>query len=245
MAAETALTAAIAAAAVVIGAVATAIASSYSARQKIKEIEITYLQKLSETYLSNARLYTNSVYVPISIALSKLADHYEDFRLHIDFTTGEANDESKREFREACSEFNRSLTDLINQGSDAFLTTALEHRLRSFASFIRSSSGASETRVRMVFEYEIRTPFMPLMSSTISRRIVKESSAHKGSALGLKRLQFSFNVFGAGFRSLMEEILAAPITSREFEERFLTDIANLKFLIKEVTLGAQTASIRS
>jgi hypothetical protein len=69
---------------VVIGAVLTAISSAYTARQKIKEIEIVYKQKLQENYLANARQYITDVYIPISIALTRINNKYHSFRLQAD-----------------------------------------------------------------------------------------------------------------------------------------------------------------
>ncbi len=46
---------------VVAGALLTALAAAYAARQKTREIELTYQQKLQENYLTNARQYIQGV----------------------------------------------------------------------------------------------------------------------------------------------------------------------------------------
>lgn len=57
--------------AALLGALITSLASAYSSRQKIKEIEIQYQQKLLDTYLTNARSYTNTLYVPLILLLAR------------------------------------------------------------------------------------------------------------------------------------------------------------------------------
>ena len=246
--AVTPVTATIAAAGVILGGIAAALASSYAAKQRIREVEITYIQKLKDTYLVNARLYTNSVYVPLNKAISELLDHYFEFRLHIDTKTRGTSDQALARFHKACAAFDRRVDELMDQGADAFITTALEERLRAFRSFLKSSQDATEARVKFVYEYSfvfpsiLTFPFRP-MNSVFSRRITRELQAEKGSFLGWKKLQFSVGLLGSRISGLVQELVEAPLTSAEFEERIITDTSDLKFLIKEVTLGAQQPNI--
>ncbi|MDY6839839.1 MAG: hypothetical protein SWH78_17915 [Thermodesulfobacteriota bacterium] len=130
--------------AALLGALITSLASAYSSRQKIKEIEIQYQQKLLDTYLTNARNYTNTLYVPLILLLGKLGDAYQQFRKDLDIDTEAVSQDSKTAFENACREFDKKLQDLFEKGADAFLTTQLEERLRSFRLFIINSLEANE-----------------------------------------------------------------------------------------------------
>lgn len=224
----------VAAGGVILGAVVTALASAYSARQKIKEIELTYQQKLKENYLANARQYTNAVYVPISIELGKLSDQYQNLRKEIDPKTRAVNAERHKQFEQACSEYDKQISNLLERGADAFLTTEFEERLRSFNSFLRASLAAAKPIVRIVMHYSLRLPGM----ASISTEHSVASQVEGKLARSLYGQGISFDFWGIGFAYQARELLAAPTTSKEFEGRISEDIPALKFLIKEVTLGA-------
>jgi hypothetical protein len=56
-------------------------ANAYAARQKIREVEISYAYKLRDGYLENARKMAAEVYIPINIALHncpRLMTTFED-----------------------------------------------------------------------------------------------------------------------------------------------------------------------
>lgn len=74
---QTILVALIGTTGVIVGAILTFLASAFAAQQKIKELEVTYRQKLDDTYLTNARLHIDTLYMPINISLSQLADKFE------------------------------------------------------------------------------------------------------------------------------------------------------------------------
>jgi hypothetical protein len=65
----TSVTVLVGAVAAVAGALAAGLANAYAARQRIKEIEVSYLQKLKDSYLENARKVSAEVYIPISVSL--------------------------------------------------------------------------------------------------------------------------------------------------------------------------------
>ena len=161
-----AITALIAAAGVVVGAGVTALAAAFSARQKIREVELTYEQKLRDNYLANARQYIYSVYVPIGIALGSLGDAYLAVRQQIDFKARRVAPTAQKAFEDACDSYLRVIDDLFSRGADAFLTSATELRLRSFSSFLRSSRNAKEPTVQMVFQVG-RSLFMPTLADSI------------------------------------------------------------------------------
>jgi hypothetical protein len=141
---------------VIISAIVAAVAASYSARQKSKEIETTYQQRLQDTYLQNARQYFNGVYVPINIALRNLADH---FRLLQEQKAAPLTQDTIDYFREACREYERVISELVAQGADSFLTGELDEELQSFNSFLRLSMNAAEPVRRMVITINLSVPF--------------------------------------------------------------------------------------
>jgi len=53
----------------VIGAILSFVVSAFSARQKIRELELTYRQKLDENISTNARLHLDDLYIPLNAGL--------------------------------------------------------------------------------------------------------------------------------------------------------------------------------
>jgi len=212
------------------GAIVTAIAAAYSARQKIKEVELTYQQRLRETYLTNARQYTNSLYVPLSIALGKLDDAHRLLQSGV-----EMSDEvtAQAAFRRACASFSELLGTMSDKGADAFLTTQLEDRLRSFSSFLTASSQAKEPLAKAVFEY--RLPLLSLFGTMPYPSVSLPLRGKWARIYGAKTVNFT--PFGHGLSFESTEVVAAPYLSKEFTHRFTIDISVLKYLVKEVTLG--------
>src|ERR1700730_464754 len=234
---DTWIKALIAAGGVVAGALFTAAAAAYTARQKIKESELTYAQKLQDGYLANARLYIEGVYAPLSIALTKLSNAYRSFRGRINFDPPDVDDKAAATFREACHEYNRTMSDLLDRGADAFLTTALDERIQSFNGFIRESLKASEPVIKFVVGYSLSFAGLSFLTTSYDfTSQVRGRWATRAARLG----DVSFKILGSGFKYRVNELLAAPVFSKEFESRISTDIPAIKFLIKEVTLGTQS-----
>lgn len=234
------------------GAIVTALASAYAAQQKIKEAEVQYKLKLEETkliyqqklrdnYLANARLYTNNIYIPISMALRVLSDSYSRFRSQLDIKTGQVNEEAENAFRLTCDEYNATLLNLLERGADVFITPQLDEKLSSFNNFLKTSLEVTEPIVKVKLKFGVRLSSLLLgetMSQSMSDPIVTKLQGKWARALRFGDLSFDF--FGFGFTYNAKEILAAPITSPEFEERIISDIPTLKYFVKEVTLGGST-----
>lgn len=229
----------VAAVAALLGALITSLASAYSARQKIREVEIKYQQQLLETYLTNARNYTNSLYVPLILILGKFGDAYQQFRKDLDTETENVSQDSKTAFENACREFDGKMQGLFDKGADAFLTTQLEERLRSFRLFILNSLGANEPIVKTVRKYSLNYAFLPKFEQ---QEIASEIRGKK-ARMAIVLSGVSFDFLGIGFSYKVADILESPVTSKEFEERITKDIPVMKFLIKEVTLGKQETKI--
>ncbi len=218
---QTILVALIGTVGVIVGAMLTFLASAFAAKQKIKELEVTYRQKLNETYLTNARLHIDTLYMPINLSLTQLADTFEEYtnkktswemskHLHhmmirenqqpnAQILTGMMQEDlikvqnAAKDFYAACQVHTTLMNEIDHQGKDAYLTAKLEERLRSFTYFVKSSTE--------VPTYE---------------EMISDLSPNDASFIQ------------AGF---------SPVGSQKFEERFLKDMHDLKSYIKEVTLG--------
>jgi hypothetical protein len=219
----------IGAAGAIAGALAAAAANMYVANRKIKEIELAYIYKLQDGYLENARKFTGEVYVPINILLTKLSNAYDGFRAKVNFEENKVPEGSHNFFIGQCRNYLSEIDQLFDRGADAYLTTILDNCLRDFNSFIRESVGVDVPNVKSIFE--AGAAMLPF--SLGMKRF--ELTSRSRTALLAPQFSIRFAGFALGYT---KEILAAPLKSREFEQRFQTDVLALKSLIKEVTLGS-------
>jgi len=226
------LTAAIGVGGLVLGIVAAVIGNYFVARAKVREAEMLYRQKLADSYLATAREYTHEIYVPLSVMLSALADACLALREHIDFETATAPEGERASFRESSEQFIADTAALTARGADAFMTTDLEARLRDFTHFLRSSQEAKDTVTKVVIQSFLlgsNSTSATTTSTFLPTVVVAAGRVASSMSIALGSLKFDAHT----------ETLAAPITSRAFEERFNRDILVLKASIKLVTLGAK------
>ena len=134
---STSVTVLVGAIAAVAGALAAGLANAYAARQRVKEIEVSYLQRLKDGYLENARKVTAEVYIPISVSLTSLANSYDRFSGRIDYDAGTSPEHIREDFLTECLQYLTTIDDLMRRGADAYLTSALDEELQSFTNFIR------------------------------------------------------------------------------------------------------------
>lgn len=227
-----ALTSIIAASATVLAALVGGAFAAYNGRVRIREIELTFEQQLQQGYLESARAYTRSVYVPLSIEITRLAAAYVNFRDSLGEKAAphsEAGSEEQTAFRRASESFLLSIEEFSQRGSDAFLTNSLEALLLSFTTFLRRSLRASESRSETVF----------LGRSMEVGPNVAASLAVATAALATLSTKFLLVPLIGGASAHVTKLVEAPLTSPAFEERFIADVEAMKSLIKEVTLGAQ------
>ncbi len=181
----------------VVGAVITAVASVVTARQRIKEVEITYQQKLHENYLANARQYTREVYVPLSITLEDLRVAYEDFRRSMKLCTADTAKEGvgadQERFLKAIDEYETAVGNLLARGADAFLTTALDENFRSFNSFLYACRAAREPVYRKNLQYSLRTGIFGFFMPRFSRRVSVEGTWSLGQNVNVDWFLGSFS----------------------------------------------------
>lgn len=114
------------AAGVVVTAVAAAIATAYTANKNVREVELSYAQRLPDSYLNNAREYLQSVYLPVHLAVTDLIEAHRDFRAHADRAAGTALDDALAAFLAAIDGYDTTVAGLLGRAAGAFLTTALE-----------------------------------------------------------------------------------------------------------------------
>jgi hypothetical protein len=160
--------------------------------------------------------------------LERLRKAYEDLRIAIDFKKQVAEPRALDRFKDSITQYVEEVSGLLDAGADAFLTTALEERLRAFNAFVAVSKDANEVSRRTVLAY--RLPWASLSD-------VHEVRGKMAKMLGGSRI--SASVWGVGLEILPDALLGAPLASRDFEKEMLSAVGELKQLIKEVTLGAQ------
>ncbi|HYT36099.1 MAG TPA: hypothetical protein VEL49_02890 [Ktedonobacteraceae bacterium] len=263
---QTILVALIGTTSAIVAAILTFLASAFTARQKIKEIEITYRQQSDEKYLTNARLHIDTIYLPINIGLTKLADEYREFKrryplvyqLKLPFHGNESSEEEIEQeweeekeqateyFRDACREFLEQISDLNNQGKDAYLTKKLGERLQSFTDFLEASMDADVPKIepkpikwfQVLDDIQHGIKHLHHQSQISSTRIyLVEPVPRKGLRVhGTFKQIIEVNLLSD--KTIEGKVLEASFTSSLFEDCFFNDIRALKSLIKEVTLGA-------
>jgi hypothetical protein len=105
---------------------------------------------------------------------------------------------------------------------------------------LRVSLDATQSVRKTVLQLSFGVPGVPLFRQRIeletTGRWVRNLSVLNFETVPFLPMGISFNA---------KEILKAPTTSRDFEERIERDIATLRFLIKEVTLGSHASNGRS
>ena len=127
------------------------------------------------------------------------------------------------------------MSDLLDRGADAFLTTAFDERLQNFNGFIRHSLWATEPLWQVV-QYSLSVPGATAIPTGRTYMTTTRYQPARAGPLG----NFRFNFFGTALEYRTKELAAAPLSSEEFGIHISSEIPALKFLIKEVTLGSQS-----
>jgi hypothetical protein len=234
----TSVTVLVGAVAALAGAVAAGLANAYAARQRIREIEVNYLQRLKDGYLENARKMTAEVYIPISVALTSLANSYDRLSGRIDYDTETSPANFRDDFLTECLKYLTTIDDLMKRGADAYLTSALDEELQSFTNFIRDSMDAQQVNRKRVMKALVTTQGLRYLFFGLPLPYFRYQYELAERAVGRLRLP-AFDVSLFGFQlAYSERIYAAKVESRDFEARIRGAVPALKALIKEVTLGA-------
>jgi hypothetical protein len=196
------------------GAVASIVLSPIAAKQQIRQLEITYRQKLNDNFIQNTRQYIDTLYIPISKSLSRLDDCYQTYKRrkgHLrsirngtvtispprppdetrakvqSLTTPYRNftEEALDELTQACGNFRKLMDEITEQGRDVYLPMEFDERLHSLTHLLKA---AADDRI--------------LVAST-----------------------------GIDIEGNLQ------IDGKEFEKRYSEDMRYLKSFIKDVTLG--------
>jgi len=219
----------IAAIAAIIGALLGAFTKGYASKQKIRELEFEYERRLNEGYLEKAREYLKSVYIPLSISLTKLNSAFISFREKPSILA------EQNRFKSSIKEFVQTVDDLGTQGANAFYTTDLDEALQSFREFLSASSTAKETNIKGIMKVSIGS--LPFIGGLESQRntILSGKQIERYRTSG----QISFSLWKLGFTYRADEVLSSPVGAEDFEERFVRDVHTINVLVKEVTLGSK------
>ena len=223
---STVVTAIIAAGAAIAGGAIAGVASYVNTRHRIKELEMAASQKLRENYLQNAREHTKAIYVPLTLLISKLSDAYSAFQRNPSpFGAVDV-------FRQAIDEFREGVQQLRDRGAEAFLTNELEDRVRSFQEFLGASRNSTTLMRKAEIGFRVGLGGLSWAeNSTISL---------KGrSALWWPNPRMSLSLLGVGIVYEATVVQSAPLESIEFSSRFSADTGEIRYLIKEVTLGGK------
>lgn len=219
--------------ATITGAVLGHISAAMQARYKLRELQLAYEQKLHENYLASARQYTQNLYVPLTLLLTRLRRAFDRFRRTFNPPRNDASHAPISEFKAAAEAFIADLDMLISRGAGAFLTAGLERRLDSFRDFLLGSLEATEPIARLVFHYSVGWSGM-----AVEHEVDSKARLESLPRWGRKGLTIGVLGFGVGYK--LGETLEAPLGSEEFEARIVRDLVELSSLVKEVTLGAHS-----
>ncbi|QIM22382.1 hypothetical protein G7075_16585 [Phycicoccus sp. HDW14] len=210
----------ITAAGVLLGVIFTVLGSLYVANKRIAELNIAHAQKLQEVFLSNARAYLEAVYLPLHLAQAHLAAGYRTFQLQDSSSIGHPSGPKER-LTAVIDEYLKLVDQMMDRAAGAFLSPQLEDEIEDLSSFLRASIAADAVKRRITFTIRV-------YGTSMSR--VVESTANVWPS--------NISLMGIGSSVEVTKVLAAPLTSKEFEEQFVTATTRVRGLIKEVTLGA-------
>ncbi len=150
------------------GALASVVVSPIVARQQIRQLEITYRQKLNDNLLQNTSQHIDTLYIPISKSLSKLDDCYKTYKRRKSVLRSirsgtvtispprppdetrtkihslippyrDATEEALHELTQACGNFRKLMEEITEQGRDNYLPMEFDERLRSFTQLLKAA----------------------------------------------------------------------------------------------------------
>ena len=133
----------------IFGAIAGIISSSIAARQKFRELDIAYRQKLNDNFLHITQQAVISLYIPINRSLSNLDNKYKEFAFLKMLCDGGARPADKSErgladmvkekekaFRDASLEHKKLIDQLGQEGTDLYLPMEFEEKIHDFTEFL-------------------------------------------------------------------------------------------------------------
>jgi ferritin-like protein len=254
---QTILLALIAAGSAIIGAIVSFLASAYAARQKIRELELSHQQKVDEiertfqkelekSYLENARLQKEKLFLPLGRRLTELDVQHDKFRSFLYDVTfsrlvpmpdneklAEMMRRAVNEYEQACIEYVNHATELLKK-YDAYLTDQFESHLRAFNKFIQDS-------FLILIPEDVPTLWRSLFRTRVGEgtytRTIRFRFLRRDIKYTSERRTIDLNI------PFEENMVPAVITSDQYAERFRYGMVKLKSFIKEVTLGVKSQAV--
>ena len=130
-----------------------------------------------------------------------------------------------------CSWFDCVHHRLFSENTDVSSDKLLD-KLRSFVEFLRDSLNATTPVLKAQLGYKIGFGGLRI-HETRSLKLVGPA------AIRWRSPPISVSMAGMGVTYEANVLLSAPISSKEFGTRFVADSGDLRFLVKEVTLGGR------
>lgn len=221
--------------AVIASAGVAAFAGYVTASLKLRELRLADQLRTRDAHLGNARKVAAEVYVPLAIAIAQLGRAYGQFRLRIDFDGTETPIGAIRRFKGACNAFEAVWNGLLERGASAYLTMPLEEEIADFALFLQESLDAQMVIRKITLTPRFYGAWMPKIELSEGRSLLLLGFLAKLVNVTARVI----SPVGSVELKSEEEIVASPITSRDFESRFQESILEISALIKEVTLGGR------
>ncbi|MEO0479359.1 MAG: hypothetical protein AAF196_07760 [Planctomycetota bacterium] len=215
--------------AAVAAAIVTGWVSKFSAREKTRQLERQHERDLHAKHLDNARRHLDDLYIPLGQAIAKFGDRFRKYQAEVDTGAGTADENQLASLQRAISDFEELLAALRAQGADVFMIPELEELLYPFASFLRESLDATTTVVRAV----VRVDFGMFGISQRMERSFEVSRSMAGTVKGHVRVPG----VPFGFAYEAQDILAAPVSSKDFVDHVSKSLPKLRAAIKIVSLG--------
>jgi hypothetical protein len=225
--------------AVAIGAIVPLIAlmgTIFANRSKINELKLQNREQREVAHLAAAREHAESIYLPLSAALANLSDAYLVLRAKrkgetVDEESQTVDEESREQFDEAVHAFIERTSQITGDGRGAYLTVVLDRALSDFKAFLVDSLTATDEILRVV----VRVPMLRPLETTTTRNGWLHSMAFVDDLFDQPKI-WRFRLWTPIVR--VSDVLAAPIASLKFEQRFVRDSSAIQAAIRDVTLGS-------
>ncbi len=124
--------------------------TSVKFQNELKKLENEIFYRESVNYLKSARKYTYSVYIPISISLTKLIYSLQSYIYN------EKSMIYKNILVDEIKSFCKDLQTLESEGSSAFITTDLEEAITTFVAFLQRSIISNAPTMKMSYKFSIK-----------------------------------------------------------------------------------------
>ena len=194
-------------------------------RGKLKELRA----RLDADRLATAREHLDDLYVPLNKAVSQLRRRYRHMGQAPEPAAGGREIPGENEFRTACDEFLAVVDEIDEKGQNILLTGPLDAALQDFSDFLRGSLAATTPRTRILLR---------IAGAGVSVRDVSGSLFASGAFRTAGRTLAWLTPLAA---VEVEEVVAAPPTTRPFAVRFVADTDRITELIRDVSLASATS----